>query len=304
MKFWPVLLVLLCACTVPEESGSIQVCFTSQHNCTAVFQEYLVREEVRGCVFYDLDHQGIRQLAEKTPLLMHHEYATETAIPIYGKGLMHHKFCFSDRTVLTGSTNPTKNGLEKNANNLVIVESAALSKNYREEFGNVQAYAHKRTPAKNLVLNGHPVENYFCPRDDCTERVQEKLRDAEDSIRFLLFTITDKDIATTLLQKARTVQVEGIAEPSQVHGYSLVSLLRGKGIPVRAYDAVGKLHHKVFIIDNATVITGSYNPTAAGTEINRENILIFHDPEIASLYLQEYVFLQSLSKSINMSFAT
>ena len=46
----------------------------------------------------------------------------------------------------------------------------------------------------------------------------------------------------------------------------------------------GKMHHKVFIIDNKTVITGSYNPTKNGNENNDENILIIYSEELAGEY--------------------
>jgi len=48
------------------------------------------------------------------------------------------------------------------------------------------------------------------------------------------------------------------------------------------------MHHKVFIIDNETVATGSYNPTESGNSRNDENLLIIHDKEIASAYLEEF----------------
>jgi len=51
---------------------------------------------------------------------------------------------------------------------------------------------------------------------------------------------------------------------------------------------LGLLHHKVFIIDGETVITGSMNPTNAGDELNDENILIIHDRNIASSYIEEF----------------
>jgi len=48
------------------------------------------------------------------------------------------------------------------------------------------------------------------------------------------------------------------------------------------------MHHKVWIIDGKTVITGSFNPTKAGNEKNDENLVIIHDKEIAGQYLEEF----------------
>ena len=49
-----------------------------------------------------------------------------------------------------------------------------------------------------------------------------------------------------------------------------------------------KMHHKVFIIDNKTVATGSFNPSLSADERNDENILIIHDKRIASAFLKEF----------------
>ena len=48
------------------------------------------------------------------------------------------------------------------------------------------------------------------------------------------------------------------------------------------------MHHKVFIIDNETVITGSMNPTGNGDKYNDENILIIRNKEITGRFLQEF----------------
>jgi len=48
------------------------------------------------------------------------------------------------------------------------------------------------------------------------------------------------------------------------------------------------MHNKVFIIDNKTTITGSYNPTSAGTNKNDENMLVIHDEKISDQFLEEF----------------
>lgn len=48
------------------------------------------------------------------------------------------------------------------------------------------------------------------------------------------------------------------------------------------------MHHKVFIVDEKIVVTGSFNPTMSGDIRNDENIVIIYDKEIASEFLEEY----------------
>jgi len=50
----------------------------------------------------------------------------------------------------------------------------------------------------------------------------------------------------------------------------------------------GKLHHKVFILDNRTVITGSFNPSNNADTNNEENLVIIRDAKIAEKYIKEF----------------
>ena len=48
------------------------------------------------------------------------------------------------------------------------------------------------------------------------------------------------------------------------------------------------LHHKVIIIDERMVITGSYNFTSSAERDNDENLVIVDDPQLARAYLDEF----------------
>ena len=51
----------------------------------------------------------------------------------------------------------------------------------------------------------------------------------------------------------------------------------------------GTMHHKVIVIDEETVITGSYNFSKNAEERNSENLLIIKgNPDIAQAYLAEF----------------
>ncbi|NQU78507.1 hypothetical protein HQ545_01935 [Candidatus Woesearchaeota archaeon] len=49
------------------------------------------------------------------------------------------------------------------------------------------------------------------------------------------------------------------------------------------------MHHKVLIIDNKTVVTGSFNPSKNGDEKNDENLIIIHDSDVAEKYAEEFL---------------
>ncbi len=48
------------------------------------------------------------------------------------------------------------------------------------------------------------------------------------------------------------------------------------------------LHHKVIIIDETVVVTGSLNFSNNAADSNDENVLILADAGIAGLYLEEF----------------
>jgi len=62
--------------------------------------------------------------------------------------------------------------------------------------------------------------------------------------------------------------------------------LKLNGVPVYIDPKHAIFHHKVMVIDNATVITGSFNFTRAADELNAENLLILKDaPELVKAYV-------------------
>jgi phosphatidylserine/phosphatidylglycerophosphate/cardiolipin synthase-like enzyme len=48
------------------------------------------------------------------------------------------------------------------------------------------------------------------------------------------------------------------------------------------------MHHKVIIIDDELVITGSYNFSKNAKKQNDENCIMIQSPRIAQLYIEEF----------------
>ena len=57
-------------------------------------------------------------------------------------------------------------------------------------------------------------------------------------------------------------------------------------------------HNKVIIIDNKTVITGSFNFTRSAQKYNAENVLIIHDPKLAEKYTANWYKRASQSTTV------
>lgn len=85
------------------------------------------------------------------------------------------------------------------------------------------------------------------------------------------------------------VDVRGVFEARQVDQHSEYEKLAEAGLPVVKDGNSGAMHHKVIVVDEETVITGSYNFSKNAEKRNNENLLIIKgNREIAAAYLAEF----------------
>jgi phosphatidylserine/phosphatidylglycerophosphate/cardiolipin synthase-like enzyme len=120
---------------------------------------------------------------------------------------------------------------------------------------------------------------------------------ATRSIRFLAFSFTDDPLADAMSERAQAgVDLAGVFETvgSETEAAELKTLMCRK-LPVRQDGNPGFLHHKVIVVDERIVITGSMNFSANAEEDNDENVIIIDNAEIARLYLQEFDRVWSLA---------
>ena len=225
----------------------------------------------------------------------------DAGIPVLGdrrEGLMHNKFVVIDRQeVWTGSMNFTINGAYRNNNNLIRIRSSQLAQNYTVEFEEMFVDdlfgpgSPTNTPHPSFGLDGTLIETYFSPDDGTAARILALIAGAKESIYFLAFSFTSDDIAAALIERGQQgVTVAGVFEQSQYEsntGTEFDNLL-ATGLDVRLDGNRNNMHHKVIIIDEAIVITGSYNFSASAEERNDENTLILHMPDLASNFVSEF----------------
>lgn len=276
---------------VPSENGSIYVFFCPQDHCEQALISVLEQANSIQCALYSLKLPNVTQvLQEKEADVLIDEDGFEG----YGKkivmpGLMHDKFCILDHTrIWAGSFNPTKNGAYGENNNLVIIDSLLLAENYEQKFEDIKTGKHTKVKHPKIILNGFLVENYFCPEDDCEGHVLAALKAAKKSTYFLTFSFTSNALGDLLLSKKDVLEIRGIVEKTQLNDYAEFYKFNASGMPVRLDRNKFNMHHKVFIVDNETVVTGSYNPTSGGDTKNRENILIIHEEGITKQFVGEF----------------
>jgi phosphatidylserine/phosphatidylglycerophosphate/cardiolipin synthase-like enzyme len=277
------------------ENGSIEVYFCPAEDCNTIILEELNNSKDFKCAFFDLTDRRISDLFRfrNESMIIHHENYKGYGFARQTNGLMHDKFCIlDDKKIITGSHNPT---ISKNKDNVLVIESKFLAENYNNEFQNLIAFspAEKReTKHTELIFNNYKLENYFCPQDDCQDEILEEIRRANSSVYFFTYTFTDKEIANLLVSKKSSgLDVRGVIESYQGKTYWVVPILEAGSVPVVLDSEQSLQHNKVFIIDNRTVITGSYNPTISANTINDENIIILRQPDIVKEYIDNFEHL-------------
>lgn len=292
---------------LPVENGTIEVLFSKQDDCGSKLEKLITSSKKVRAALYDLDSQKLMKalIDQRAELIIDEDQYSGIGQKISGAGLMHNKFwVFYNITgkdyIATGSLNPTQNDLLKNDNNLVIVSSEYLKKNYEAEFEELRNnWKDKPTIYKKIIFNGKLLENYFCPEDSCEDKILDALKKARKNIYFMTFSFTSDNIGEYIISRKDELDIKGVFDESQYKSqkqYSEYEKMLDKGLDVRLDGNPSKMHHKVFIIDREVVITGSYNPTGAGNTRNDENILIIHDQTTADFFIKEFERVWGLAK--------
>ena len=210
--------------------------------------------------------------------------------------LMHNKFwVFDGQTVWTGSTNMTVNGNFRNNNNVIAIHSPEVATMYEREFqemwdGQFGPTSPSTVDLQSTVVGRTPVQVLFAAEDKAISHLVPLVEGAQESIRIMAFSFTHDALGEAVLQRAQKgVDVKGIFETrgSETEYSELARLFCAK-VPARQDGNPGTFHHKVIVIDERTLITGSLNFSNNADENNDENVVVIESKTIADKYLQEF----------------
>lgn len=213
--------------------------------------------------------------------------------------LMHNKFVVIDgRYVWTGSMNFTTNGVYCNNNNIARFDAPQLAANYTAEMEEmyIDHQFGPRSPqntTSTLTVNGITLENYFASEEAVGARLSRIVSRANNEILFMAFSFTQEDIGEAMIERAEAgLTVRGVYETSGSETrFSYYGAMKDMGLnnmQVRQDGNPRVMHHKVIIVDRSIVIFGSYNFSGSAEDSNDENVIIVHDPEFASYFVEEF----------------
>lgn len=209
--------------------------------------------------------------------------------------LMHNKFMIVDNnTVWTGSMNLTTSSMYHHNNNSIMIRSTQLAANFNAEFERM--YEKKlfgtnphQVPNQNVNVSGISFRTYFSPGGGTMAAILEELKKAQKSIKFMAFSMTDKNVLDVMTQKkVAGLKVEGVFDNCLIPQYSIYWGLRKGNVMSLRDGNQALMHHKVMIIDDETVVTGSFNFSKSADEGNNENAIIIKSAAIAKQYTSEY----------------
>lgn len=209
---------------------------------------------------------------------------------------MHNKFIIIDsQTVWTGSTNWTINDVYRNNNNLLMLRSRRAVEVYQAEFNEMfvdRQFGVRSNPSNtaNYTQDGTPIIILFAPENAVMDSIINEVMQARQSVRFMAFSYTYPDLREAMLRRGREgITISGVFERrGSETQFSELTPLFCAGHDVRQDGNNFTMHHKVIIVDDDTVITGSFNFSNNAVRNNDENLVIMKDRDLAAQYLAEF----------------
>ena len=125
----------------------------------------------------------------------------------------------------------------------------------------------------------------FAPDHAPEMEIMKQILKAKQRVDFAIFTFSKSSgIDDTLVAMAKGgIRIRGIFDSGQGNrdwaATRMVADNGGEAFLAARKNGLGKLHHKLMVIDGAVIIAGSFNYTDPANRLNDENILVIGDLE-------------------------
>jgi phosphatidylserine/phosphatidylglycerophosphate/cardiolipin synthase-like enzyme len=142
------------------------------------------------------------------------------------------------------------------------------------------------------------IKVYFSPNGGCQQAVISEIRKATQTIDIAMYYLSSRDIAQALARASENnVRVRIVLDQGQeIESASKSGYLVRHGLEVRYHLGFGLMHNKFAIIDEKSLITGSFNWTLTAEERNEENLLIITDEGTIEKYKERFNYLWNTSR--------
>ncbi|MDB4683226.1 phosphatidylserine/phosphatidylglycerophosphate/cardiolipin synthase family protein [bacterium] len=214
-----------------------------------------------------------------------------------------------------------------NVNHLINIQSPALASIFKEEFAQMwgdgpggsknSRFGRNKTaqPLRTVKVGSMNVSVLFPPHAKThsghgLDLIEDQLGRAKKTIDLALFVFSAQQLTNKLAERISAgVKLRLLADPGFAsRSFSEVLDLLGVALPDRfckleagnqpltkPLKGIGtsrlahgdKLHHKFAVIDNKTVITGSFNWSPSAAHTNDETLLVIESPQLAAHFTRE-----------------
>jgi phosphatidylserine/phosphatidylglycerophosphate/cardiolipin synthase-like enzyme len=146
-------------------------------------------------------------------------------------------------------------------------------------------------PDAGMIPSTGSAEVFFSPNGGATEAIVREIDAAKSEVLVQAYSFTSVPIAQSLLNaKKRGIRIEAVLDKSQrSERYTAATFLMNAGIAVVIDGRHAIAHNKIIIIDQASLITGSFNFSKNADQNNAENLLILKgNKPLIDKYLANY----------------
>ncbi len=224
-------------------------------------------------------------------------------------GIMHNKFIVIDEKVLiTGSANFSINAFFQQYNDIVVIDHPYLAREYLKQFTELTEKIYRKRSSRPSL----EPKTYFDQKNpdiryqvvfsrsifDPTQIMVDTISTCRQRINFLIFAFSSQPITQAMqncLHKKNKVKVTGIFDnafesENITRNWKTIpfQILWENGADVKYDNVKEKIHHKNLVIDDRTVITGSFNFSANAQKNNDENYIIIQSPDLAAQYQKRF----------------
>jgi len=142
--------------------------------------------------------------------------------------------------------------------------------------------------SKNRIL---PTEVYFCPEDNCEEKLITLINSAKKTIDCAVYDLTLDAVTDALISSnlEKNVKVRFVSDAERsASKYSLIGKIKDSNVSVITNPVDSSyMHNKFCVFDNKVVWIGSMNFTLNGAYKNNNNVLVVEDKEVAKEFTRK-----------------
>jgi len=134
------------------------------------------------------------------------------------------------------------------------------------------------------------TEAIFSPHQDVCRRIIAALGRLTHKAELAVFTITDDRITRAILEAHRrgvTIRIVSDNDKANDLG-SDIQRLASSGLAVRIDRTPVHMHHKFAVLDDRTLLNGSYNWTRGAALENHENVVFHTSPALLTAFKAEF----------------